>query len=101
MRILKSFIQSVGTIYENMLLYHSLFETYKVRERQAVTDELTTIYNYRYAMRELERELNRAQRYGTNFSLLMFDIDYFKNYNDLNGHPAGDRLLKKLTKLKF
>jgi len=98
-RILKSFIQSVGTIYENMLLYHSLFETYKISERQAVTDELTRIYNYRYVMRELERDIDRAKRYGTCFSLIMFDIDHFKNYNDLNGHPAGDNLLKKMSQL--
>lgn len=96
-RILKSFIQTVGTIYENMLLYHRLLETYKIRDRQAVTDELTSVYNYRYLMRELQREINRAQRFNMPFSVIMFDIDHFKNYNDVNGHPMGDKLLKKLA----
>lgn len=98
-RILKSFIQTVGTIYENMLLYHRLLEIYKIREVQAVTDELTGLYNYRYLMRELQREINRTQRFGRPFSIIMFDIDHFKNYNDINGHPRGDALLKKMAKL--
>ncbi|NOG44143.1 MAG: diguanylate cyclase [Calditrichaeota bacterium] len=98
-RILKSFIQTVGTIYENMLLYHHLLETYKIREQQAVTDELTKVYNYRYLMRELEREVNRAQRFKMPFSIIMIDIDHFKNYNDINGHQMGDALLKKFSKL--
>ena len=63
-RILKSFIQTVGTIYENMVLYHRLLETYKIKEVQSVTDELTKLYNYRYFMQELERETNRANRYN-------------------------------------
>jgi diguanylate cyclase (GGDEF)-like protein len=98
-RILKSFIQTVGTIYENMLLYHHLLETYKIREQQAVTDELTNVYNYRYLMRELEREINRAQRFKMPFSIIMIDIDHFKNYNDINGHQMGDEVLKKFSAL--
>ncbi len=98
-RILKSFIQTVGTIYENMLLYHHLLETYKIREQQAVTDELTNVYNYRYLMRELEREINRAQRFKMPFSIIMIDIDHFKNYNDINGHQMGDDVLKKFSAL--
>ncbi len=98
-RILKSFVQTVGTIYENMLLYHRLLETYKIKEQQAITDGLTGVYNYRHLMRELEREVNRVQRFNTVFSILMFDIDHFKNYNDKNGHQAGDQILKKIAKL--
>ncbi len=98
-RILKSFIQTVGTIYENMVLYHRLMEISKIREIQAVTDELTGVYNYRYLTRELQREINRTQRFGNPFSLLMFDIDHFKNYNDENGHPKGDDLLKNIAKI--
>ena len=98
-RILKSFIQTVGTIYENMVLYHRLLETNKIREVQAVTDEMTNLFNYRYLMRELQREINRTQRFGKPFSIIMFDIDHFKNYNDINGHPKGDALLKKMALL--
>lgn len=98
-RILKSFIQTVGTIYENMVLFHRLLETSKIREIQAVTDELTGVYNYRYLMRELQREINRTQRFGNPFSVIMFDIDHFKNYNDINGHVRGDDLLKHISKI--
>ena len=98
-RILKSFIQTVGTIYENMVLYHRLLEISKIREIQAVTDELTGVYNYRYLMRELQREINRTQRFGNPFSILMFDIDHFKNYNDINGHLKGDDALRKISKI--
>ncbi len=98
-RVLKSFIQTVGTIYENMVLYHRLLETYKIKEVQAVTDELTGLYNYRYLMRELQREIYRTQRFGKPFSVIMFDIDHFKNYNDANGHVKGDELLKKMARL--
>jgi diguanylate cyclase (GGDEF)-like protein len=98
-RILKSFIQTVGTIYENMVLYHRILETSRIREIQAVTDELTGVYNYRYLMRELQREINRTQRFGNPFSLLMFDIDHFKNYNDVNGHLKGDALLKNIARI--
>jgi diguanylate cyclase (GGDEF)-like protein len=69
------------------LLFH------KVR-KLSVTDELTGLYNRRYVLQMLEHECQRAQRYATDLSLMMIDIDHFKNYNDRYGHPAGDRLLK-------
>ena len=70
----------------------------KLREL-AVTDGLTGLFNYRYFKEYLELELKRAKRHRSDISLIMLDIDYFKIYNDTNGHLAGDEVLKSLAKL--
>ncbi|MCX7277866.1 MAG: diguanylate cyclase [Burkholderiales bacterium] len=64
---------------------------------EAVTDGLTGVYNRKYFDQCLSAELRRHQRSKTVLSLLMLDVDYFKNYNDSYGHPAGDRVLKALV----
>ncbi len=63
----------------------------------SILDGLTGIYNRRYLDEILRREIERAKRYNQPLSLLMLDIDDFKKYNDTNGHPAGDEVLKKLA----
>lgn len=98
-RIFKAFIQSASNIYENMLLYHELYELYQIREQEAITDPLTSLYNYRYFRSESERELLRSERYNKPFSLAIIDIDDFKLYNDTHGHLAGDEVLKSVAKL--
>lgn len=98
-RILKSLIQTVAVIHENIRLQAQLMDLYKIKSEQAIRDELTQIYNYRYFKEELEREINRSDRFKTHFSLLMLDIDFFKQYNDSFGHLAGDQLLKQLSEL--
>lgn len=65
----------------------------------SVTDYLTGIYNRRYLFDKLAEELNRSSRYQRKLSLLMLDIDHFKNYNDNHGHQQGDYLLKELSQL--
>ena len=57
-------------------------------------DDLTEIYNHRFFIQQLTLELERQKRYPSLLSLLMIDIDYFKHYNDTNGHLAGDQVLK-------
>jgi diguanylate cyclase (GGDEF)-like protein/PAS domain S-box-containing protein len=61
------------------------------------TDDLTGIYNHRFFIQQLTLEVERQKRYPTPLSLLMIDIDYFKNYNDANGHLAGDQALKAVS----
>jgi len=73
--------------------------TQKKLYQLAITDGLTELYNYRYFNEELSHELSRAIRHNLNVSVAMMDIDYFKNYNDTNGHPAGDKVLKTIAKL--
>ena len=63
----------------------------------AVTDKLTGLYNRGYFMEAIERELQRARVDKKPTSLLIFDIDDFKKYNDTYGHPEGDQILVKVA----
>jgi diguanylate cyclase (GGDEF)-like protein len=65
----------------------------------ATTNMLTGAWNRRHFEQELQRELIQSRRYGEPLSLLMFDIDHFKEVNDRHGHPAGDAVLVGLTRL--
>ncbi len=65
--------------------------------RLTTVDGLTQIYNKRYFMETLEREIARSNRYRRELSLVMFDIDHFKKINDTYGHLAGDYVLKVLA----
>lgn len=65
--------------------------------KMTITDGLTGVSNKRYLTETLERELPRAQRHDRKLSLLMIDIDHFKNVNDTYGHLAGDSVLKELA----
>ncbi|OQX95805.1 hypothetical protein B6I21_03535 [candidate division KSB1 bacterium 4572_119] len=68
-------------------------------KKLAITDGLTELYNYRFFKEQLTKEIIRAERHGSRVSIVMLDIDYFKNYNDTNGHPAGDYVLKTIAGL--
>ena len=63
----------------------------------AVTDSLTGLYVRRYFMVKLQEEIHRADRYNKIFSVIMVDLDRFKNINDTYGHDAGDRALKAIS----
>jgi diguanylate cyclase (GGDEF)-like protein/PAS domain S-box-containing protein len=70
---------------EKMLRDHS-----ELHKKDATTDALTGLYNRRFFDAQYATQLSQAQRQNSTLSLLMLDIDYFKNYNDHYGHPAGD-----------
>ena len=65
----------------------------------ANVDELTGLGNRRLVNKVLQEEINRARRGATELSIILLDVDYFKNYNDSYGHPAGDAVLKQLAQL--
>ncbi len=65
-------------------------------ETQATVDALTGLFNHRYFVHQIEREIARAQRHGRELSLAFVDLDKFKPINDQYGHQAGDRALKLL-----
>jgi diguanylate cyclase (GGDEF)-like protein len=67
--------------------------------RKATTDTLTGLSNRLKLNETLEAEIQRAQRYETPLSLLIFDVDHFKRINDTYGHPVGDGVLARLSTL--
>jgi len=68
----------------------------QVRE-QAVTDELTQVFNFRFLKDALHKELDRASRFRQHFSVLMLDVDHLKDYNERFGHLKGSSVLKQLA----
>lgn len=75
----------------------------KIRESQqklvtqTITDQLTGLYNFRYFQEFLNDEISRASRYKHNFAIMIIDIDHFKHYNDTQGHPMGNVVLKEVA----
>ena len=64
----------------------------------SIKDELTKVFNRRYFNDRVFRELHRAKRYKRELSLIMIDIDHFKNFNDTYGHHIGDEVLRWVAK---
>jgi len=68
-------------------------------ERLSVTDALTGLYNRRHLMGTLANEVQRSRRLRRTFSVLLADVDHFKQYNDAHGHLAGDAVLVKVAEI--
>jgi len=83
------FASQVAISLENARLYREI-------QRLAITDELTGLYNRRGIMELGEREFERAARHNRPLSVVLMDIDHFKNVNDSHGHAAGDQVLRVL-----
>lgn len=71
----------------------------KKLEQLAIKDELTNLFNRRYFNEMIDREIRRVKREKSVLSLLFFDVDYFKKYNDNYGHPKGDQVLIDIAKV--
>ena len=78
---------------------HELAEANTRLAQLAVTDGLTGLYNHRHFHERLTLEVERSQRSGLPLSLLMLDVDHFKQFNDTFGHPAGDEVLRQLARV--
>jgi len=74
-------------------------QLYAQAREKARIDELTGLFNRRHFDERLKEEITRHTRYDAIFSLLMLDLDSFKVYNDIFGHPAGDDLLRQIAGL--
>ena len=97
----KATISPVLDDNKNIIGYTAIREdiTDKKRvEEISITDELTGLYNRRFFNEIFEREVNRAKRDDYPFALIIFDVDFFKLYNDNYGHQAGDLVLKSIGK---
>lgn len=91
-KILSMFANQAGLAIENSILYEQ-------KEKMSQTDPLTGLYNHGHFQYLLGREIKRSNRYNHPLSLIMLDMDHFKVYNDKFGHPAGDALLKTISRL--
>jgi len=86
-RLLSLLANNIGIALDRSMMYTEL-------ENLATTDGLTGVNNYRNFRRKLTEEMERAKRYNVKFSMLMLDIDKFKDFNDRYGHLVGDHILK-------
>lgn len=88
----EAFLQSAGLAISNMQMREWL-------RYDAIMDPLTGLYNRRFLDQQLEREVSRAVRQRSLVSVVMMDLDHFKQVNDLHGHHVGDRLLTDFGRL--
>lgn len=68
-------------------------------QKLAITDGLTKLYNSRYFYNQIDLEVDRTKRYQHKLSLLLLDIDRFKDYNDTYGHLEGDKVLMRIGEI--
>jgi two-component system cell cycle response regulator len=80
-----------------LALEHSLRVANQRNRILSITDALTGAYNRRYLMEQLPREFERCRRYAYSLSVLMCDLDHFKQVNDQRGHAAGDDVLQQFA----
>jgi diguanylate cyclase (GGDEF)-like protein len=80
-----------------LALEHSLRVANQRNRILSITDALTGAYNRRYLMEQLPREFERCRRYAFPLSVLMCDLDHFKQVNDQRGHAAGDDVLQQFA----
>jgi diguanylate cyclase (GGDEF)-like protein len=99
MFFVRQFIQTVGEetaldqFQEGLSLLLDRSREYLRTQRMAMVDGLTDLFNHRFFHAQLRTEFQRSSRYHSPMTLIMIDIDDFKQYNDSYGHQAGDRVL--------
>ena len=81
----------LGRVQRDQHRLHSLLAA------SSLTDRLTGLYNYGTFVDYLHNELTKADRYGGELTLIMFDLDHFKRFNDRYGHEAGNELLRRVA----
>lgn len=87
-------------ILANMLaIALSNAQMYQHIKTLSYTDGMTGLHNYRFFRMRLKEEIARARRENSVVSLSIMDVDHFKNYNDRLGHPAGDEILRGISKI--
>lgn len=91
-RLLMVFAGAAAVAIDNSLLHRKT-------EELTIVDALTGLYNYRYFRGKLVDELRRADRYRQKLSVLMIDIDHFKEVNDRHGHQTGNVVLQQISEI--
>ncbi|MGM0501394.1 MAG: sensor domain-containing diguanylate cyclase [Bacillota bacterium] len=91
-RFVTTLANQIAIAIENARMYNQM-------EELATKDGLTKLYNHSHFQEILSKEIEKAKRYHRKLSLLMMDIDNFKDFNDTYGHQVGDEVLKNLASL--
>jgi two-component system cell cycle response regulator len=102
----KSLLRSIANTLEKARLKREIKQAQDKLAQMSIRDELTGLYNRRFFLEALGKEIARANRFKTEFILCLLDLDHFKKINDTHGHPAGDlvladvgRMLNKLIRI--
>ena len=98
-RINEDSVLSLQTLTEFASSIILIARKYEETEALSIVDELTKLYNFRYFEKQIRDEVNRGKRYNRTFSIILLDIDYFKNFNDKNGHLTGNKALMDLSQI--
>jgi diguanylate cyclase (GGDEF)-like protein len=88
---LRTFAGQAGVAVHNVRVHEEA-------QRLSLTDPLTGLWNYRYLRESLRREVERAHRFGRMLTVLVLDLDHFKDVNDTYGHAAGDAVLSEFAR---
>jgi diguanylate cyclase (GGDEF)-like protein len=88
----------VSAVAEQTALALERYRILAVVQRQASTDELTSLYNYRFLVDYLDQQIALAERLTSPLAVLMLDLDRFKSLNDSHGHHAGDEALRSFAR---
>lgn len=88
--------QLLQTAADHVALAIANIKLQETLRAQSLRDPLTGIYNRRYMVDALQREIIRAKRAERSMGIIMLDVDHFKQFNDKNGHTAGDAMLREL-----
>jgi diguanylate cyclase (GGDEF)-like protein len=102
-RLDRSFVAAEGDLFRylggQVAVSIENIELHERVQRQAVTDELTGLYNHRRFQETMAAEVERSRRFGQEVGLIMLDIDDFKKVNDAYGHQQGDEVLREVAKV--
>lgn len=90
-------LEALGILSNMLAVAVNNARTFEQIKALSYTDGMTGLHNYRFFRMRIKEEFARTRRENTPVSLLILDVDYFKNYNDTLGHPAGDEVLRKVS----
>ncbi len=95
----EALIERAGVVAAHAAVALRNAERYEKAKERAFVDDVTEVYNARYLLEAMDRELHRAERYDAELSLLFLDLDRFKLVNDRHGHLVGSQALRQLSRV--